>query len=68
MAYWAAVKQHKLGDANVNPDSQTAVMKHVENLQNTLKQVQEQLEHERKKGIDPFISQKIHNSEDKDST
>lgn len=38
MAYWSAVKQHELGDTNVNPDSQTAVMEHVENLHNTSKQ------------------------------
>lgn len=31
--YWAAVKQHQLGDSNVDPDSQTLMVEHVVNLQ-----------------------------------
>lgn len=32
-AYWAAVKQHQLGDTDVDPDSQTLVVEHVVDLQ-----------------------------------
>lgn len=32
-AYWAVVKQHQLGDTNVDPDSQTLVVEHVVDLQ-----------------------------------
>lgn len=32
-AYWAVVKQHQLGDSNVDPDPQTLVVEHVVNLQ-----------------------------------
>lgn len=34
-AYWAAVKQHQLGNTNVDPDSQTLVVEHVIDLQET---------------------------------
>lgn len=33
--YWAGVKQHQLGDPNVDPDSQTLVVEHVVDLQET---------------------------------
>lgn len=32
-AYWAAVKQHQLGDTDVDPDSQALVVEHVVDLQ-----------------------------------
>lgn len=34
-AYRAAVKQHQLGDTNVDPHSQTLVVEHVVDLQET---------------------------------
>lgn len=34
-AYWTAVKQNQLGDTNVDPKSQTLVVEHVVDLQET---------------------------------
>lgn len=34
-AYWAAMKQYQLGDTNVDPDSQTLMVEHVVDLQET---------------------------------